>query len=766
MSLVSQQQLLQNQLQLKQLENQRNKQVQQSKSIVSSSSTNAPPTSLTRQQLSASSSNLNSSIDNNDQTNSTVRPDIPPIPQQVLEDPLSITIPTHANPTDILAARFNSWRIIISALSHYLKETSSVHEEITRQQIRLHHAISFPFLTQGLDGEFYQPMQVSNQQGHDNTTTYSLFHSSRENANANSLGDGGSIDQKNEFDLARKFFLPLGSGSIQDLPTVLYQYHSNAALLSQSTVKELNATIIPRLEDLKRDLLVKIKEIKSLQSDFKNQVDRYQADTSKLLSTYIRSIEAAKMDSSQLDPKNDPYLIRIALERSIRRQLTEENYLHEAFINIQTSGKELEKVVYIELQTALTVYAKLLGQQAQNVFDCLISKLDSTILTKEPSLEWDSFIDRDKKNFIELNLPMRKISEVKFKYQNDPLTYEIRSGWLERKSKFLKSYQRAWYVLTPCYLHEFKSSDRRKDPIPEKSYLLSELSVNEHSRRDDKNPNSFHKFVVMYGQSRGLLSKGHNLVFRAEGYDAMMSWFNDIKKLTQMSGPVQRSQLGSERRKSYRSSINGGDLSTTASILSKNRKRGVSSATALTATTATGTGIGNYNSNGNDTDFTSIVEEPRVKPNRESRKRSSLDVKETSLSRQHTRTSSINMGLPDNNDIVVMPVKPEYDARRQSIINEEPSIELGVSKSSPNIDASPSLVEQQQLLLQQQALLEKKQRQLLEEQRELQQRAFSLTSSMQQQQQHQHSLSMKSENHEPENLSEKVGEITLDSTHS
>lgn len=145
MSLVSQQQLLQNQLQLKQLENQRNKQVQQSKSIVSSSSTNAPPTSLTRQQFSASSSNLNSSIDNNDQTNSTVRPDIPPIPQQVLEDPLSITIPTHANPTDILAARFNSWRIIISALSHYLKETSSVHEEITRQQIRLHHAISFPF---------------------------------------------------------------------------------------------------------------------------------------------------------------------------------------------------------------------------------------------------------------------------------------------------------------------------------------------------------------------------------------------------------------------------------------------------------------------------------------------------------------------------------------------------------------------------------------------------------------------------------------------
>ncbi|ODQ49203.1 hypothetical protein PICMEDRAFT_21065, partial [Pichia membranifaciens NRRL Y-2026] len=501
MSLVSQEQLLQNQLQLKQLENQRNKQVQQSKSLDSSVSTN-------RSSVAAVAMANNSA-----------------------SDPLSITVPTNANPTEILAARFNSWRIIISALSHYLKETVSVHEEITRQQIRLHHAISFPFLTQGLDGEFYQPLRVSNETSHSGT---------------------GNGPKTSEFELAKKFFLPLGSGSIQDLPTILYQYHSNAALLAQSTVKELSATIIPRLEDLKRDLLVKIKEIKSLQSDFKNQVDRYQSETSRLLSTYVRSIDFCKSSPSQLDPKNDPYLIKFALDRSIRRQLTEENYLHEAFVNIQTSAKELEKVVYIELQTALTVYAKLLGQQAQNVFDGLISKLDSTLLTKEPTLEWDSFIDRDHSNFIELDLPMRRVSDIRYKYQHEALIYEIRSGWLERKSKFLKSYQRAWYVLTSSFLHEFKSSDRRKDPIPERSLSLNELTVSEHSRKDEKNPNSYHKFVIKHGQTAGLLHKGHNWVFRVESYDLMMAWYNDIKRLTQMSGPVSRASVALERKRGRR----------------------------------------------------------------------------------------------------------------------------------------------------------------------------------------------------------------------
>ena len=843
MSLVSQQQLLQNQLQLKHLDSQRSKQAQQSKSIVSSVSTandintnNSNNATVNNSAMPNSSMNIGSTagtIDNNidvrsNNTNNTSNKINAndnskqiPTPAQ-FSNPLLITVPTKANPTEILASRFNSWRIIISALSHYLKESVAVHEEIIRQQVRLHHAISFPFITQGLDGEFYQPLNTNNNNNNNNNgNNFNFFHSAKDNSsilnfnpdssfsNNNSNENKDGTNKPSEYDLARKFFLPLGSGSIQDLPTILYQYHSNSALLAQTTVKELSTTIIPRLEDLKRDLLVKIKEIRSLQTDFRNQVDRYQSETSRLLSTYIKSIDSAKIESSQLDPKNDPYLIKFALDRSIRRQLTEENYLHEAFINIQTSGKELEKVVCIELQTALTVYAKLLGQQAQNVFDTLISKMDSTILTKDPALEWDSFIDRDNKNFIELNLPMRRASEIRYKYQNESLTYEIRSGWLERKSKFLKSYQRAWYVLTPCFLHEFKSSDRKKDPLPERSLSLGELSVSEHSRKDEKNPNSYHKFVIMHGRGTGLLNKGHNWVFRAESYDLMMSWYNDIKRVTQLPSPVARSSIGLERKR-VRRSQNIGDSSTSASIIT-GRRRGVSSATALTSTDND-----NHTINNTNTTFSTVPE--HIDSKNTNYLSTQMSTPSNDLSRQQTGMSSLSMGLLDSNDVVLVPIKHEIDNSKRMTIPENLEMDMShnpqihnqgqignlntvyptsnnlSSQVDPKLNTSPqSLAEQQNLLLQQQAILEQKQRQLLEEQRELQQRAFSLTSSVKQQyQQHQpnqtnqpsqlsqqvplegKTFSLDSNNSLPtipngkfniEKVNEKVGELSIDENH-
>ncbi|GMF02507.1 unnamed protein product [[Candida] boidinii] len=287
-------------------------------------------------------------------------------------------MPANANPTDELAARFTSWRTIIRSLIVYLKEIVSVNEEVVRQHIRLHHAITFPFIAQGLDGELYQPVRVSGNGNNTNNNNPSAIHNPLQSvtssninhiginsvsntlddiniistnnkkisssSSANNNNNTGSIPLNDDFSLAQKFFLPLGNGSIQDLPTILYQYHSNSALLASNTVKELNQQVIPRLEDLRRDLLVKIKEIKGLQSDFKTNVIKDLQQTKNELNIYINSIELAKSNPSNLNPKNDPYLLKLNLERSIRKQLTEENYLHEAFINLQSSGKELEKL--------------------------------------------------------------------------------------------------------------------------------------------------------------------------------------------------------------------------------------------------------------------------------------------------------------------------------------------------------------------------------------------------------------------------------------
>lgn len=171
------------------------------------------------------------------------------------------------------------------------------------------------------------------------------------------------------------------------------------------------------------------------------------------------------------------------------------------------------------------------------VFDILISKLDSGFFNVDPQFEWDNFISRDP-NFLLPNLPMRTFKEIVYKYQFDPLTYEIKSGFLERRSKFLKSYSKGYYVLTPNFLHEFKTADRKKDLVPVMSLALSECTVTEHSRKNStSSPNSTGsdaKFVL-HAKQNGIIRRGHNWVFKADSYESMMSWFDNLKILTSTS---------------------------------------------------------------------------------------------------------------------------------------------------------------------------------------------------------------------------------------
>lgn len=212
-----------------------------------------------------------------------------------------------------------------------------------------------------------------------------------------------------------------------------------------------------------------------------------------------------------------------------------------AFNNLQTSGRELEKVVMMEIQNALTSYAKVLGQEAQIVFDVLISKLDTGFFNKDPVFEWENFVAKDP-NFIDPNLPMRRVKDIVYKNQNDPFTYEIKSGILERRSKFLKSYSRGFYVLTPSFLHEFKSGDRKKDLIPVISLSLNDCTVAEHSKKGS----SDFKFIL-HTKQNGIIHRGHNWVFRTDSYESMMDWFNNIKQLTSTSNPVEKARFVTEK---------------------------------------------------------------------------------------------------------------------------------------------------------------------------------------------------------------------------
>jgi hypothetical protein len=86
-------------------------------------------------------------------------------------------------------------------------------------------------------------------------------------------------------------------------------------------------------------------------------------------------------------------------------------------------------------------------------------------------------------------------------------------------------------VLSPTHLHEFKSADRIYTQPPVMSLYLPDQKLGSRSQPGS----SSHKFVIK-GRQTGSMHRGHTWVFRAESYETMLAWFDDIKVLTEKSG--------------------------------------------------------------------------------------------------------------------------------------------------------------------------------------------------------------------------------------
>lgn len=91
------------------------------------------------------------------------------------------------------------------------------------------------------------------------------------------------------------------------------------------------------------------------------------------------------------------------------------------------------------------------------------------------------------------------------------------------------------YVLSPTHLHEFKSADKTQSPVM--SLYLPEQKLGSHSLESGSSP----KFILK-GRQTGGVHRGHSWVFRAESYDTMMAWYEDIKALTEKT-PQERSEF-------------------------------------------------------------------------------------------------------------------------------------------------------------------------------------------------------------------------------
>lgn len=120
----------------------------------------------------------------------------------------------------------------------------------------------------------------------------------------------------------------LQSGGINDAIQMLSEYHKQT-IVESNKAKLIEEDVIQSLTGLRSDLQQKIKEIKNLSGDFKNSVDKEMDVTRRAVRALEEALGQSDIDAAAMTGKQDPYLLRLAVDRQLERQLDEENYLHQ-----------------------------------------------------------------------------------------------------------------------------------------------------------------------------------------------------------------------------------------------------------------------------------------------------------------------------------------------------------------------------------------------------------------------------------------------------
>lgn len=178
-------------------------------------------------------------------------------------------VPTQGSPTDILANRFQSWRQLLKSLIAYFREIQNSYDARAK-------AVS----------------KVQNSLG-------GISHPA----------------------------LMLSHNGLSDATRILEDFHRHS-LAEANKSREIENDVISGLTGLRSDLSQKIKEIKSLSGDFKNSVDKEKEATRREVEKLQEALQHADHEDSSATGKNDPYVVRLGVDRAVEKQIDEENYLH------------------------------------------------------------------------------------------------------------------------------------------------------------------------------------------------------------------------------------------------------------------------------------------------------------------------------------------------------------------------------------------------------------------------------------------------------
>ncbi|KAG7762276.1 hypothetical protein KL946_004672 [Ogataea haglerorum] len=445
-------------------------------------------------------------------------------------------------PVDKLINRFSIWKMIIKQLIFYFKEIS-----IFKKQTYLGNKAM-------LENLELLKKQTSGKLKFKGSASKNL-RQSLSSTNLNQLDQHNTHQEAMLNKFVQTAFLPVGDLSVLSISSTLSNYHSSLAEKELITHNQLTLKIIPRLENLKESLNETIKQIASLKgsSDFKTSDLKYEiAKTGAILADYITSVElltkgetttclGTHLKFTKLEPKKDPYLLRLKLDLQLKDQLYTEAHLKESYYDLQHKSVQLESILYTEVQNCVRNFVNLINAELDVAKDNMVSEFMNGFLKNDFGIDWDYFIMNDNaKNLLKLTAKesmlnvkqIRKKSDIHYPYQKERISSSLISGFLEKKSKYLKNYSRFYYVLTFNFMHEFKTEDRKKERHPVNSYSLDDMKVS-------ASPNDPRKFIVRMNSSKPIESKT-KYTFRCPSPEIASRWLEELTELCSLSNPLER----------------------------------------------------------------------------------------------------------------------------------------------------------------------------------------------------------------------------------
>lgn len=277
------------------------------------------------------------------------------------------------------------------------------------------------------------------------------------------------------------------------MPQMLLNHHMNTYAAQVKLCREISHRLVPRLENLHKNLSIKIKEIRSLlkNDSFANPaLIKEVSKTGAIISTFVESAKRYlgpkpvikhESDTEEDDAASmsDPFLIKLRLDYQLKNQLVHENFVFASYVNLQNISRDLLNYVVKDLNSATEKMMKLVSAEAvyASSVELAVYNLAVTLRDKLNSVdyEWNHFVANNP-NFLNVyesipgspKLEARSFKDVVVPYANSLHSKCLRCGYMYKKQKLIKSYTSFFYLLTCNYLHEFKVDNTTSNELESK----------------------------------------------------------------------------------------------------------------------------------------------------------------------------------------------------------------------------------------------------------------------------------------------------------